>query len=81
MLTANVVSSTLKHQCLDQVHHIVVGPYLLHDLPPQWPGFDPRPGYVGFVVDKVALGQVPPANSSSTDCSTVIIIYHPGLVQ
>jgi hypothetical protein len=42
---------------------------------------------VGFVVDKVALGQVfteyfgSPANSNSTECSTFIIIYHPGLVQ
>jgi hypothetical protein len=42
---------------------------------------------VGFVVDKVALGQVffstsvSPANSHSTDCSTIIIIYHLGLVQ
>jgi hypothetical protein len=41
---------------------------------------------VGFVVDKVALGQIfseyfgSPANSHSTDCST-FIIYHPGLVQ
>jgi hypothetical protein len=40
---------------------------------------------VGFVVDKVALGQVSseyfgsPANSHSTDFST-IIIYHLGLV-
>jgi hypothetical protein len=42
---------------------------------------------VGFVVNKVALGQVFseyfgfPANTHSTDCSTVIIIYHPGLLQ
>jgi hypothetical protein len=42
---------------------------------------------VGFVVDKVALGQIFPeyfgslANSHSTDCSTFIIIYHPGLEQ
>jgi hypothetical protein len=45
---------------------------------------------VGFVVDKVALGQVfseffgSPANSHSTDCSTIIIIiiiHHMGLVQ
>jgi hypothetical protein len=35
---------------------------------------------VGFVVDKVALGQVSSANSHSTDCST-LIIYDPGLVQ
>jgi hypothetical protein len=43
--------------------------------------------HVGFVVDKVALGKfspttsVSPANFYSTDCSTLIIIYHPGLVQ
>jgi hypothetical protein len=44
---------------------------------------------MGFVVDKVALGQVSffpstsvfPANSHSTYYSTFIIIYHPGLVQ
>jgi hypothetical protein len=41
---------------------------------------------VGFVVDKVALGQVPStslslANLHSTNCSTVTIIYHLGLVQ
>jgi hypothetical protein len=41
---------------------------------------------VGFVVNKVALGQVSPsasvspANSHSTDYFT-LIIYHPGLVQ
>jgi hypothetical protein len=41
---------------------------------------------MGFVVDKVALGQISseyfefPANSYSTDCFTRII-YHPGLVQ
>jgi hypothetical protein len=53
-------------------------------FPPQRPGFDTRSGYVGFVVDKVALGQFSPitwvssANSYSTDCST-LIIYRPGL--
>jgi hypothetical protein len=42
---------------------------------------------MGFVVEKVALGQVlseylvSSANSPSTNCSTFIIIYHPGLVQ
>jgi hypothetical protein len=42
---------------------------------------------VGFVVDKVALGQVfseyfgSLANSHSTDRSTITIIYHPALVQ
>jgi hypothetical protein len=28
------------------------------DLPPWWPGFKPGSTHVGFVVDKVALGQV-----------------------
>jgi hypothetical protein len=56
-------------------------------FPPQRPGFEPKSGYVGFVVEKVALGQVfsedfgSPANSYSTDCSTFNITYHPGLVQ
>jgi hypothetical protein len=42
---------------------------------------------VGFVVDEVALGQVfseyfgSPANSHSTDCFTLIIIYRLGLGQ
>jgi hypothetical protein len=41
---------------------------------------------VGFLVDKVALGQdfssilVSPANPYPTNCS-IIIIGHPGLVQ
>jgi hypothetical protein len=44
------------------------------------PGFESRLGHVGFVVDKVAMGQVfseyfcSPANSHSTDCSKFIII-------
>jgi hypothetical protein len=42
---------------------------------------------VGFVVDKVALGQVfseyfgSPANLPFTNFSTITITYHPGLVQ
>jgi hypothetical protein len=50
-------------------------------------GFNPRSDHVGFMVDKVALRQVFTdssvftANSHSTDCSTFIIIYDPGLVQ
>jgi hypothetical protein len=41
---------------------------------------------VGLVVDKVALGQVFSVYfgflaNHSTDCSTIIIIIHPGLVQ
>jgi hypothetical protein len=44
-----------------------------------------RSCHVAFVVDKVALGQIPseyfisPANSHSIDCPTVII-YHLGLI-
>jgi hypothetical protein len=36
---------------------------------------------VGFVVDKVALGQVFSANLHSTNCSTITLTYHLGLVQ
>jgi hypothetical protein len=36
---------------------------------------------VGFVVDKVALGQVSPGNLHSTNFSTITITYHLGLVQ
>jgi hypothetical protein len=31
---------------------------LVAGFPPRRPGFEPRSGHVGFVVDKVALGQV-----------------------
>jgi hypothetical protein len=31
---------------------------LVANFPPRRPGFEPRSGHVGFVVDKVALGQV-----------------------
>jgi hypothetical protein len=42
---------------------------------------------VGLVVEKVARGQVffeyfgSPASSHSTNCSTLIVICHPGLAQ
>jgi hypothetical protein len=42
---------------------------------------------VGFVVDKVALGQVfseyfvSHANLHSTNCSTITLTYHLGVVQ
>jgi hypothetical protein len=42
---------------------------------------------VGFVADKVALGQVfskysiSPANRHSTNFSTITLTYYPGLVQ
>jgi hypothetical protein len=31
---------------------------LVAGFPPRRPGFEPRSGHVGFVVDKVVLGQV-----------------------
>jgi hypothetical protein len=42
------------------MHKRHVGPWLRRlaaGLPPRRPGFDPGPVHVGFVVDKVALGQ------------------------
>jgi hypothetical protein len=64
---------------------------LVAGFPPQRPGFEDGPGYVGFVVDKVALVQVSSEysgfSSYSTDCAKIIIIiiiiiiYHLGLVQ
>jgi hypothetical protein len=51
------------------------------------PAFEPGSGHVGFMANKVALGQgfseyfVSPAKSHSTDCSTITIIHHPKLVQ
>jgi hypothetical protein len=47
----------------------------------------PGSGQVGFVVDKVALGQVFseyfgfPANLYSPNCSTITLTYHLGLAQ
>jgi hypothetical protein len=32
--------------------------FVLTPFPPRRPGFDPRSGHLGFVVDKVVLGQV-----------------------
>jgi hypothetical protein len=37
-------------------------------LPPRRPGFDPGPVHVGFVVDKVALGQVFSPSTSVFPC-------------
>jgi hypothetical protein len=51
------------------------------------PVFKPGSTHVGFVVDKVAVGQVFseyfsfPANPHSTNFSAITITYHPGLVQ
>jgi hypothetical protein len=55
-------------------------------LLPPWPGFKPGSSHVGFVVNKVALGQVfsmyfgSPANLHSTNFSIITLTYHPGLV-
>jgi hypothetical protein len=54
---------------------------LVAGFPPLRLGFDPGSGQVGFVVDKVALGQVSPANLHSTNCSTITVTYHLRLVQ
>jgi hypothetical protein len=49
---------------------------LVAGFPLRRPGFEHRSGHVGFVVDKIALGQifseymVFSANPHSTDCST-----------
>jgi hypothetical protein len=49
--------------------------------------FDPGSSQVGFVVNKVALGQVFseyfgfPSQSSFTNCSTITLTYHLGLVK
>jgi hypothetical protein len=53
-------------------------------LPPRRPGFDPGSVYVGFVVDKVALGQVFPCQFHSTGAPLLgkgqkIIIFITGL--
>jgi hypothetical protein len=53
---------------------------LVARFPPRRPGFEPRSGHMGFLVDKVALGPVfseyfvSSADSHSTDCSAFIII-------
>jgi hypothetical protein len=41
---------------------------LVADLPPRRPGFDPGSVHVGFVVDKVTLGQVFPPSASVFSC-------------
>jgi hypothetical protein len=53
------VANTGKSQCIKCPRLAV--PWLrrlVAGLPPRRPGFDPGPDHVGFVVDKVALGQV-----------------------
>jgi hypothetical protein len=58
--------------------------WLAAGFPQRRPGFQPGSGHLGFLVDKVALGHVfskyfgSPANYSN-DCSTLIIVHHPGM--
>jgi hypothetical protein len=53
---------TVLCQGLTRIYNTVEAvPYLrrlVAGFPPRLPRFDPRSGHVGFVVDKVALGQV-----------------------
>jgi hypothetical protein len=45
--------------CLDWLAaYLAIGRAIAKAVSRQWPGFEPRWGRVGFVVDKVALGQV-----------------------
>jgi hypothetical protein len=45
---------------------------LVTGIPPRRPGFDPGSVHVGFVVDKLALGQVFPPSTSVFPCQ-----FHP----
>jgi hypothetical protein len=69
----------LKHAtCVRKVSSVLVWRWLKESqewlgqlvagLSPRRPGFDPRPVHVGFVVDKVALGQVFPPSTSASPC-------------
>jgi hypothetical protein len=63
-----------------QLKLLVVG------FPPRRSGLEPRSDHVGFVADKAALEQFFSKYSvflaiHSTDCFTLIIFHHPGLVK
>jgi hypothetical protein len=45
-------------------------------LPPRRPGFDPGSVHVGFVVDKVALGQVFPQVLGFSPVSFIPLVLH-----
>jgi hypothetical protein len=53
---------TPLHQRLNQLMELAMLwlRRLVAGVPPRRPGFDPGSGHVGFVADKVALGQVFP---------------------
>ena len=50
----SAATNSMEHVAVPWLRRLVAG------LPPQRPGFDPGSVHVGFVVDKVALGQVFP---------------------
>ena len=49
---------------------------LVAGLPPRRPGFDPGSVHVGFVVDKVALGQVFPRVLRFSPVSFIPLVLH-----
>jgi hypothetical protein len=49
---AHYKHSNVLLQTVPMLRRLVAG------FPPRWPGFDPRPSHVGFVVNKAALWQV-----------------------
>jgi hypothetical protein len=49
---------------------------LAASLPLQRPGFDPRTVYVGFVVDKVALGLLFPKYFSFSRVTFIPLVFH-----
>jgi hypothetical protein len=52
---------------------------LVAGLPPRRPGFNPEPVHVGFVLDKVALGQVFPCQVHYSEKRRKPIIFITGL--
>jgi hypothetical protein len=56
LLTFDLILSQIKElwtNCTERLCHSSVAGF-----PPRRPGFEPKSGYMGFVMDKVALGQV-----------------------
>jgi hypothetical protein len=45
-------------------------------LSPRWPGFDPGSIHVGFMVDKVAVGQVSPRVLRFSPVSFITPVLH-----
>jgi hypothetical protein len=65
----------------------IQGPLLVAGFPRRRPGFEPGSGHMDLWWTKWRWGRfspsisVSPANFHSTNCSTITIIYHLGLVQ